>query len=521
MPQKCQPTRLELLAQRAVGEWVKMVGQGLMDPVHLVTQRDSNCGQLFLQHSLDYIRETLYATLPRYVFDEMAVEVLTSISQLINETKYGYDNDIPMAAFLNKMKVAVHLTEVVMHPQLKKIAVWDWPKIMRHVLNQNLSKLVGLETLDLGSGSFGMDTTETEKYILSGVQWMSNLTSFSLCFDCTNTIISVISRSCPHLQRLDVTSSKSVTDRSVPFLLNCKKLLKVQLYRTSVSAAGYTKLLSELPSIQDFGRCEKFGKVLQMLQENNSDPLPTKSCQCVDLTEEQLRLLVKYFPRLTGFSILHVERVADLTILGELTDLKDLKLLNCDFFGDFVKELLDKRGFNLHTLLLEHVDEIDLNALIFISQYCPNLKSLSFYNCEFVEHALLTFNLNKLAVRPFSVLEKLKCVSDCSLVHLEFLMIYCKNIKFIQLGSSTGVNDETMSRVLGQNPMRSIEELRILYSHNLSMQTVELLMTHCDSLHTLSELESWEGITSSELSDFREHLRRNNIKLDTRPTLSY
>lgn len=37
----------------------------------------------------------------------------------------------------------------------------------------------------------------------------------------------------------------------------------------------------------------------------------------------------------------------------------------------------------------------------------------------------------------------------------------------------------------------------------LSIQTVELLMTHCNSLLTLSELESWEGITSSELSDFR------------------
>lgn len=426
-----------------------------------------------------------------------------------------------MAVFLNKMKVAVHLTEIVMHPQLKKIVVSDWPKIMRHVLNQNLSKLVGLETLDLGSGSSGWDTTEAEKYITSGVQWMSNLTTFCLCFDCTNSIISVLGNCCPHLQRLDVTSSRSVTDRSVPFLLKCKKLLAVELYQTSVSAEGYMKLLTELPSIQYFGRCDEFGKVLQRLQDTNVDPLPIKSLQCRDLTEEQLRLLVKYFPKLTAISIFHDERVADLTVLNELTDLKDLKMLNCDFFGDFVKELLEKRGLNLHTLHLEHVDEIDLNALICISQYCPNLKSLSFYNCEFADHRLLNFNLKNLAVTPFSVLEKLKCVSDCGLVHLEFLMNYCKNIKFIQLGSSTEITDEIMRRVLKKNPMENIEELRILYSHNLSMQTVQLLMIHCERLRTLSELENWEGISASELRDFREYLRKNNINLDTKPTKSY
>lgn len=189
MPQKHAVASLQTLALRAVGEWVKMVGRGLIEPTYIVTQRDPNQGLLFLQHTLAYIRETLFASVPWYFYDKMAHQVLTSISELINETKSSYNHFYPMTVFLNKMKVVVSMTEVVMHPMLKQLDVYHWPKIMRHVMNQNLSKLVGVEELNLGSGSAGWDTTEAEKYILSGVQWMSNLTSFCLCFDCTNSIV--------------------------------------------------------------------------------------------------------------------------------------------------------------------------------------------------------------------------------------------------------------------------------------------------------------------------------------------
>jgi hypothetical protein len=78
-----------------------------------------------------------------------------------------------------------------------------------------------------------------------------------------------------------------------------------------------------------------------------------------------------------------------------------------------------------------------------------------------------------------------------------------------------------MAKVLSQNPMKYLEELKILYSDNLSMQTVHLLMTRCENLRVLSELESWQGISEEELTHFRRELKQNNIDLDIRPTLSY
>jgi len=310
-----------------------------------------------------------------------------------------------------------------------------------------------------------------------------------------------------------------VTDRSIPALLQCKRLREVKLYRTSVSADGYASLLSNLSNIQDIGRCDELGHVLVNLHDMQSKPLPLLALQCRDLTEVQLKLLITYCPRLTNISIFHDERIADLTVLSALEDLKDLKILNCDFFTDRIKEFLEKRGENLNSLHLEHVDEINLNALIYISQFCPKLKSLSLINCEFTNHQPLAFNIKKLAVPPFSCLERLCCVVDCSLVDLEFLLLHCFNIRFIQLGSSTGINSATFSRVLAQNPMKKLEELRILYGFDLSMDTVQLLMNCCDNLRKLTELESWEGITGSQLQNFRNYIRANNIDLDTTPTL--
>lgn len=514
MPQKKQPRRLESFALKAVGAWVKMLGRGLTEPVCLISQRDSDHGLVFLHHTLAWINETLYASVPWYLFDKMATEVLMSINNLIQETKSSYDAYVPMPVFLTRMKVVVSLTEVVVHPHLRHLDISHWPKIMRHVLNQNLHRLTGLEELNLGSGSGGWDTSEAEKYILSGVKRMTNLTSLCLCFDCTNNILQVVGNNCPLLQSLDVTSSRSVTDKSIPALLNCRHLKDVKLYRTSVSVDGYKQLLLNLPELQDIGRCDDFGCVLEKICEENLGPLSIQALQCRDVTVDHLNMLVSVCSNLTHISVFHDERVSDLTILSALCNLKEIKLLNCDFYSDNVKELLEVRGENLTYLHLEHVDEMDLNALIYISQLCPRLKKLTLYNCEFTSQSSTSFH--KLPIEPFRCLEHLVCVVDCTNSQLEFLLKNCVNIRYIQIGSSTGIGDDTMCKILSQNPMKRLEELKILYSYSLSMTTVRLLMSHCERLKVLSELESWEGISDPELQDFKDYVRANNLNLDVK-----
>ncbi|XP_049774982.1 uncharacterized protein LOC126162482 isoform X1 [Schistocerca cancellata] len=521
MPKKKQPLSLERLSLAAVGQFVAHIGRIMISPGSPISHEMPTQRPEYLQNTFQWLNELLYSSVPRSLFDKMATHILTSVSELIKETKDSYSQDQPMWLFLNKMNIVVKLTEVAVNYHLREMNISVWPKIMRHVLYQTLEKMTGLETLNLGSGSGGWKTSDFEKTVIQGITAMKNLVSLCLCFDCTDHIISIVANNCSRLRILDVTSSRSVTDRSIPSLLNCQDLRQLLLYRTSVSIEGYAELLVGLKNLRDLGRCDEFGTILEHLRFSStySHPLGLHIFQSRDVTTYHLNLLIEMCPCVRHVSIYHDERISDLTVLAALNDLRELKLMSCDFYTDHVKLLLEVKGQNLTWLHLEHVEEIDLNALIYISQFCPNLKKLVFYNCDFLEHT--SVSMKTLSVKPFQYLEYIMCVVDCALVHLEFLLSSCFNIKYIQLGSSTGIGDDTMAKVLAVNPMQKLEELKILYSDNLSMHTVNLLMNHCDNLRVLSELESWQGISPAELQQFREHLKNSNTDLDVRPTLSY
>ncbi|KAJ8888715.1 hypothetical protein PR048_008207 [Dryococelus australis] len=521
MPQRNQPSSLEKLSLEAVGCLVITIGQEIIQPVVEVSKSDPDCGAILLKQCLNRFNELLYGSVPWYLYDKMAAEVLTSISTLIKKTKVLHVGFEPITNFLNQMNVVVNLTEIVIHPNLRRIDFSLWPKIMRHVLYKNLYRMSGLEVLNLGSGSCGWNTSDIEKHIVCGVISMKNLTSLCLCFDCTDHILTVVSQNCSGLQSLDVTASRSVTDRSVNALLACQQLSELYINRTSVTIEGYAILLTGLRRLEDLGRCDELGLVLEHIKLffRSSSLLGLRMFESRDVTSYRLHLLVEMCPYVTHVSLYHDEQVSDLTILASLKNLVELKLMACDFFMDRVNTLLEYKGHNITCLHLEHVEEIDTNALIYIGQYCPNVRKLVFINCEFLEH--FSISAPQLTAPPFQKLEHIVCVVECAPSHLEFLLSNCGRIRCIQLGSSTGIGDTIMARVLVKNPMRHLEELKILHSEHLSMQTVKLLMKNCNNLRVLSELESWQGITAPELSLFRQYIRENNINLDIRPTLSY
>ena len=152
--------------------------------------------------------------------------------------------------------------------------------------------------------------------------------------------------------------------------------------------------------------------------------------------------------------------------------------------------------------------------------YKTRLFSLVLYNCDFMDGMSINYG-SKLKVQPFQSLEKLFWMVDCARSHLEFILSHAVNIRNIHLGSSTGITHSSITNILTVNPMKHLEELRILYSSDMSMRTVELLLASCTNLRVLSELESWQGISMEELKIFKEHIFSNNFDLDIRPTLSY
>lgn len=475
-----------------------------------------------LQKIVDRLNELLVSYVPYYLYETMAVEVLKAVKLLIEKTKKNCYPHISMSHFLTEMNVVVSLTEVVLNNRLKTIDFSQWPKIMRYVLYKNLDKMAGLENLNLGSCTGGWRTSEHEKNIIDGIKVMKNLNSICLCFDCSDLVIQTISENCLNIQSIDVTSSRSVTDRSVPQLLNCKNLKELQLHRTSVSVTGLAKLISGLPKLQDIGRCDEFNQIVKRIYQChfNCGPFYLKKIQTRDLSTENLRLLVDMFPKVEYVSLFHDMQVADLTVLASLDHLKELKLLTCAFYSDCLKQLLEIRGFNLTSLHLEHAEEMDFNVLVHIGQLCPKVKSLVFYNCDFTYGQQQTAPV-RILQSPFQNLERLFWVVDSAINHLEFILANAVNIKYIHLGSSTGITHENIVNVLRVNPMKHLEEFRVLYSSDMNMRTVELLLASCTNIKVLSELESWQGISIEELKIFKKHIIKSNFDLDVTPTLSF
>ncbi|XP_008193850.1 uncharacterized protein LOC662936 isoform X1 [Tribolium castaneum] len=518
MPKHRHVPTLQTLSLRGVGSLVVSLSSPIVTKLQYYHDPQKIVSVLY--SCLDCLNELLASSVPYYLYEKMAREVLNAVKGLIEKTKKTYYPHTNMSAFLTEMNVVVSLTEVVLNPLLKQIDFTEWPKIMRYVLYKNLSKMTGLEVLNLGSSTGGWRTSDYDKYIVEGISGMKHLRSLCLCFDCTDQVIQVVGDNCPFIQCLDVTSSRSVTDRSIPSLLKCNHLRELQLHRTSVTPVGLAQILRGLDKLQDIGRCDDFRGVIKMLHQSGAcGPFGLRKIHTRGLYPEILRLLVDMFPKVEYINLFHDEQVTDLTILTSLDCLKELKLLSCAFYGDYVKQLLEVRGCNIISLHLEHVEEVDLNVLIDISQFCPRLKSLVLYNCDFMDSSEI--NTSRLKVQPFQNLEKLFWMVDCARTHLEFILLHAVNIRNIHLGSSTGITHSSIVNILTVNPMKHLEELRILYSSDMSMKTVELLLANCTNLRVLSELESWQGISMEELKNFKQHIYSNNFDLDIRPTLSY
>lgn len=519
MPKHRDVPSLQNLSLKSIGSLVVYMAPYIISKIQVYHEPQKII--VSLQQSLDWLNKLLVSHVPYYLYDTMAVEVLKSVKSLIEKTKKTYYPHTSMSAFLTEMNVVVSLTEVVLNSHLKQIDFSEWPKIMRYVLYKKLHNMTGLENLNLGSCSGGWRTTEYDKSLLEGISTMKYLKSLCLCFDSTDIIVQSVGENCPNIQCLDLTSSRSVTDRSIPFLLRCKNLRELQLHRTSVSVEGLAQLIVGLPKLQDTGRCDEFGDVIKYLYQHhqNRGPFGLRKVLTRDLSTENLRLFVDMFPKVEYISLFHEEQISDLTVLISLDNLRELKLLSCAFYGDYLKQLLEVRGYNITSLHLEHVEEMDFKVLVDISQFCPKLKSLVFYNCDFMNSS--SYPPQRYKLQPFLNLERIFWVVDSAVSHLEFILMHALNIRYIHLGSSTGITHSTMVNALNVNPMKQLEELRVLYSSDMNMRTVELLLASCTNLKVLSELESWQGITMEELKSFKEYIYSNNFDLDIRPTLSF
>lgn len=515
MPLIKQPLSLEIMSLRKCAVWLCEIAQQLMPIVRNLTREDID--KKFLKRLIPDLKEVFEYNIPFNLYDKLLVELFMEITKLIEQINKHFHMKTQMAKFLSQVHIAISLSEIFFSSNLRNLGFDSVPKMMRHLFYTNLCKFTGLTSINLGSMSGGWKTNDMEPIILKGLSNMNNLTSLTLNYDCTNHILERLNENCKKLRYIDLTNSKSIDNDSMDILIQLKQLNVVHLHRTSVGIDGYIKCLMNLPHLYDVGRYDDLGKCLSCIDDffPNCPKLKLKKFITHYATTHHLQLLAERCPDIYMVSIFHNVLLIDLMQLIGLNCLSELKLLSCDFFADQIRNVLEIKGCNITYLHLEHVDEIDMNALMYITQFCPDLKKLVMYNCELIDSTSLY--TSKLAIPPFINLEHLTFVVQCSRIHIEFVLSRALKIKFIHLGTMVDSTDILFDNILLYNPLAHLEELRIMNSDFLTINTAYKLVETCDKLCRMNELESWNMVKEEEFNEFKQFLKNKNLDIDITP----
>lgn len=517
-----QPKKLETLALGKLGDWVAQQAELQMLPISMLSQRDTNEAQTTLARNVEIIRMYLDINVPWMLHDLLVQETIRALSELLEKTKQSLGFRGCMGKFVSQMNVIIKMAEVLFTKNLTVVSIDTIPKILRSIFYSRLNMLNGLVCLNLGSLSGGWKTADMEDAIIKSLKELHCLKYLTMNYDCTNNILQCIVDNCKLLEKLDVSCSKCVTNDSMDIVTKIKNLRSIQLYRTFVTMEGFLKVLLKCKNIEDIGRCDEIGRLLEHIDLNYPEVLTFNLKTYVSryATHNQLQLAVQMCPDIKSMTVFHNRELqSDLLVLIGLRDLRELKLLSCDFYADQIKQVLQVKGCNIVHLHLEHVDQIDLNALMYISQMCPFLENLTLYNCSLIQHTSLY--TKKLEITPFRNLKKITCVSTCSEEQLLFIFTNCLNIQFIHIGTAIQLTDDVMCKILDKNPLIYLKELRIMQSDLLTMISVERLIQSCMSLETLVELESWSLLTESDREYIRNYIKINNYNIDTAPIRRY
>lgn len=467
-----------------------------------------------LRARVDFLHDYFMYNIPWHLFDRLCQHLFYEIPNMVDAIKARRTMKTSQSEFMSQVNVAVALVEVVVGQFLTYCNFEEMPKLVQQVFYLRLKDLKGMQHLNLGSLTGGWKVDEMEPTIVAGITNMPNLKYLNLNYDCTNNILLRLIESCPHLHTLDLTSAKAINNDSVNLLIRMQTLRNVQLHRTSVTLEGYVKLLLGLKQLEDIGRYDDIGHCLEYIVDSYPEvkSFALRKFASRYVTTRFLQIVAEYCPHMENVSVFFNPLICDLIALIGINKLTVLSLLSCDFFSDQIRDVLQVKGCNLTHLHLEHVDQIDMNALMYISQYCPDLQILNIYNCEMIESTSLY--MHRPAIPPFMNLERLTVVAQCDHRHLEFLFSTCLRIKYIKIGTLAPTTDQLFERILARNPMEHLKELSITQSHGLTIAMAYKFVEICPNLTSLDELDGWKLIKDDELQAFRAFIKTNNLDLN-------
>ena len=187
--------------------------------------------ETYLEKQIEAFKEHVFTHIPANLVDKILESILHGINEAICAQKSEWDIDTNIQQFTKAMHAIIEFSQLLILPIRKHLDMQKVPQMNRHCFFKELHKFSNITILILGSISGGWGNCYEAKF-LAGLPYMKNLIHFSLKYDCTKTILQVLSDTCwKTLRILDIERSTKIRDDSIDYIKNCSGLVKINIFQ--------------------------------------------------------------------------------------------------------------------------------------------------------------------------------------------------------------------------------------------------------------------------------------------------
>jgi len=455
--------------------------------------------------------------------EEVFKLLLRGVDDGILQIRKSWNRGKEHEQYMKVMEAVAVFTEIVAIPKLKSLDFQDVPRSIRHKILDMIPRFIGLRTLIIGPGNSGSWVPIRGKAAIELSACISSLHSlehFSLKKDCNMVILSSLVHACgDRLKVLDVENSRSLEDEAVPVINQCREISELNIFGTNISDEGKARVIMGLPSLKYLVRadflCDALGWIEYLEEVENPvfdirEFMPSTSYFFHETW--QVETAAAMCPNIQKMLFIqHPKCCPSLEPLENFSKLTELQIHGSHWVESGLDNLVTKVGPQLVHFGLISIKGLDFSALKHIFTSCTNLKGVVFNNCDFDGPSQVYHKETNMVA---DCLEELVVTCNVRVVYIDWLLRAAPRVKVVHLGSTTRVMDATFIDLTDEGFLKLLEEIQIERSLNLSLTTLNCLISCCPNLMSVGDLGAWGEISGQELGEMRQIVHEQNLQLD-------
>ena len=232
-----------------------------------------------------------------------------------------------------ELAIMISFVDLILSDKLVALDLSQMSKILRGNIYDRISLFRGLKCLNLGSGTGGWSNMYTGKFS-EGIRTMNRLVKFSLCYDCTDSILKILARNCSKTLRIiDVEMSKQVTDQSAELIAKMENIHTLHIFHTDITERGHYLILMNLRKLKVLVRGDFLCEALEYINDH-AKKKPVLQLEEFWSSEDyffhddhQMDLVQKMCPHIRKMMFqFNKENMRDLLFLSNFENLSELHL---------------------------------------------------------------------------------------------------------------------------------------------------------------------------------------------------